>query len=1094
MPVTDSSSVQITINVVDANSGEVINRVTKSLNALGDAGAGGGRRMAVGLKEAGEAGTKAGQKIGEAMKEAGGHITTSLDSVRLLSQEFGLRMPRALESMAARIPAVTNAINGMLGALAGVAIAEILVRAGIEVYHLYEKWLDTNKAVDDYINKAAEASQQKLFDSSSFDSTIGYLRQANTQIDRLAAKKKEWGNASLLDKIFLPHSTAPRFTTNDDKALAQAMEVSDRESLMNLRQSHELMLKNIDAHEKLSKASANSSGAIAIERAAARQRDSENLSYVKAVEHANAEIYRRAHERDPKKYPGTYTPSPDAGRQEFSAAENNADVSSRAQSIELAFKEQVDLMHLKNQADQEGLQGEKLLQAQRVAAIEDLSARYKNQTEHNRQYAAEEAEINRRYDNEESTRLRQQTDELKRRIALESQRGLTGLSANDARAKAAKDQVDRDLASGKFYGNRDQQRDYASGLKRAIDAGNNSDTEKLQQQFNDRLAQMDASRSDRYASESQRITIAAQRSVQEITRAWREMYGQLGAMDQRRVQSYQALQDEIGKINADAAQQRMEARQRLEDQTQRAEEAAARYGQNPEQERTQAILDQYSDRYRQLEELRQHDAENADLYRRQEIAAEQEKNGRLIDLQRQMRDRLAGHLRGYFDHPMEALKRQGEEAASKIAAGFLLKLQPNGLGGYGDAGIGGRHGGIFGGLGALVHPNAARNSVTASSSVMSATTATIYVQNATLAGGGIGGGFSSGSGSGIGSTIASIGGGAGGFGGITSTGAAGAGGSSISSTLSSLPGMSKSVAELGKEMGIGKMPNVSQLGSKLGGGKLGSILGSSTTAGLAGGGLGLFSAYKSNGGFGGALGGAFSGAKIGMIVGGPAGAAIGAVAGGIMGAFGFGGRTKAEQYDKHQVQKRIKDDLQSYEAGAMDYQTAFDDMDALSREAKMTTRQWGSGGKGYYNDHIKGEITAAQTRLTNEQKAGRSEFGMTAAQFHNGGFISGFGSLATSNDEGWIHAQRGEMVMHQQAAATHSSALQAMLGGASHADMAAYYGATKRAAAPSGSSVNLVFNSHDAKGAYQLFMDNKHHVRAALNASYAENSGGADFA
>ena len=38
MGVTDTSGVKITINVVDGNSGEVISRVSKNLDAIGTAG------------------------------------------------------------------------------------------------------------------------------------------------------------------------------------------------------------------------------------------------------------------------------------------------------------------------------------------------------------------------------------------------------------------------------------------------------------------------------------------------------------------------------------------------------------------------------------------------------------------------------------------------------------------------------------------------------------------------------------------------------------------------------------------------------------------------------------------------------------------------------------------------------------------------------------------------------------------------------------------------------------------------------------------------------------------------------------------------
>src|SRR5260370_34471319 len=49
-----------------------------------------------------------------------GHVSTGLDSVRLLSQEFGLRLPRAIEAMLSRMPGVTSALSGVLGVMAGI--------------------------------------------------------------------------------------------------------------------------------------------------------------------------------------------------------------------------------------------------------------------------------------------------------------------------------------------------------------------------------------------------------------------------------------------------------------------------------------------------------------------------------------------------------------------------------------------------------------------------------------------------------------------------------------------------------------------------------------------------------------------------------------------------------------------------------------------------------------------------------------------------------------------------------------------------------------------------------------------------------------
>jgi hypothetical protein len=290
----------------------------------------------------------------------------------------------------------------------------------------------------------------------------------------------------------------------------------------------------------------------------------------------------------------------------------------------------------------------------------------------------------------------------------------------------------------------------------------------------------------------------------------------------------------------------------------------------------------------------------------------------------------------------------------------------------------------------------------------------------------------------------------------------------------------------------------------LGGGGFGA-----NAMGAAGGAMGLFSAYQSNGGIGGALSGAMSGMQLGMSVGGPIGAGIGLIGGAILGAIGFGGREKARVYDLKQVRPRIANDMDSYHTGSMDYLSAYSDMQALDFEARKTLDAMGGSGRGYYWDTINKEIKQAEGKLSAEHKAGRSQFTQTAAQYDQGGWTGGFGSMATGPDSGWIHAKSREFVVHEQPAAEHAGALEAIRAGASNRDMARYYGASPESIAsgyratmmgtgtrPQGGggdrTMNMNVHAIDAKGVAQFLDKYKHHIRAAVNSSYAENSGGSD--
>lgn len=350
--------------------------------------------------------------------------------------------------------------------------------------------------------------------------------------------------------------------------------------------------------------------------------------------------------------------------------------------------------------------------------------------------------------------------------------------------------------------------------------------------------------------------------------------------------------------------------------------------------------------------------------------------------------------------------------------------------------------------------------------------------------------------------------------GITGAGPSGipgiSGGAATAGTAASVDGGLNTAVSVTKDANsLGKMMGADNNLTTMAGSKMG--LSSSTMGqigGAVGGGLGVFGAFESNGGFGGALQGAMGGAELGNAVGGPIGAAIGAVAGGIVGLFGFGGASKAAHYDQYTVKPRVSADLLSFESGDAEYASVYDDLNKLELEAKQQTKQWGSGGTRYYNDTIKSEIATAEQRLEREYKAGRQNYGMSGAQFHGGGQVLGFGDLATGPNEGYINAQVGETVMHRSATSMHGDALGLMLAGANRQQMSNYYGAQQMAPSYRATMQNGAFNgggstisnSHqwnvnalDSKSVIDLLMNNKHGVRAAMNASYAENSGGSDF-
>lgn len=241
----------------------------------------------------------------------------------------------------------------------------------------------------------------------------------------------------------------------------------------------------------------------------------------------------------------------------------------------------------------------------------------------------------------------------------------------------------------------------------------------------------------------------------------------------------------------------------------------------------------------------------------------------------------------------------------------------------------------------------------------------------------------------------------------------------------------------------------------------------SNTLGAAGAGLGLFSAYK-QGGVGGMMSGAMSGAQLGMMVGGPIGAGIGAVAGLALGV--IGGAEQARLYDERQVRPRIGNDTTAYNNGSMDYSSAYSDLENLMTTAKSAMTKMGFAGKEYYENTVEGELKRAMSNLTREQRAGRSQYGVNAAQFAVGSdSIPHTGMAVLHEGERVFPSDQNERITR------------------------AIEGQTKMPAqSDSGWQGDLHVHAIDAKSSVQFLMDNKHTVRSAMNASYGENSGGAD--
>lgn len=209
-------------------------------------------------------------------------------------------------------------------------------------------------------------------------------------------------------------------------------------------------------------------------------------------------------------------------------------------------------------------------------------------------------------------------------------------------------------------------------------------------------------------------------------------------------------------------------------------------------------------------------------------------------------------------------------------------------------------------------------------------------------------------------------------------------------------------------------------------------------------GMGAFSAYQNSnplaGLMSGAMGGMEMGAAIGSVIPGlgtVVGGAIGAIAGGIggllAGVFGDKGRGQAQALDVNQIQPALAKDVQDYEAGRAGYNTEATQLNQMLISAQNATNSMGSGARAYFTSNIQPEINTVLSSFQKQEIGGRSAITLTGGQYHGGGMIGGFGDLATSDTEGFIHAMRDEFVVNPIAAAAHAPILQAMNSGTNFA-------------------------------------------------------------
>jgi hypothetical protein len=531
--------------------------------------------------------------------------------------------------------------------------------------------------------------------------------------------------------------------------------VAQQQSGINLNRADKINDENSPRQheERLSQIEANHAGdsalgqgaRIAAEQRAARDRATENRNYAQMQDARSKNSL-----------------GPDAGKAEQDIANQTADKRASAERTQLARKEREEIAHAQNEAVNSGLRGEDLYRSQRQQSIVAITRKFQ-QGELSKQAAtALTSAAGKKCDNETLKRLQNQREETQKLGMQGQMAGNTG--AGKIRGEADVQQFD--LAAKVMHGELDP--DEYWKRQALIEANATAEMGKDQQTFFERVKELSDSSADHQISGYGRIRSEANKEPSGLKKDFEEHTRGLDKTSGDYSQYSGAYQRGQGVIAGSAGAQVRVLAESNEDSTRKLEEESARKSMRPEQQKTQQINDEYSERLRSYQKKKDQELRSTELteqdklaiqdtYNRRVIAADQEKNAQLRQQAKETQDKLAGQLEGLFKNPQNYLKNFGTHAMAEAGAGVLVQMQqhmPGGKGGQGTtADKGGWRGAIFGGgltghgkhgaglPGALPGTTAAGAAQhLAGMSTLSISSATISISSATITGGGVGAG------------------------------------------------------------------------------------------------------------------------------------------------------------------------------------------------------------------------------------------------------------------------------------------------------------------------------------------------------------------
>jgi hypothetical protein len=209
-----------------------------------------------GLDSVGDAGSEAGDTIGQGMTTAKVNVREARGEVALLGEEFGIRLPRHVQTFVAQMPGVGEALQSAFAATAVIFLVEALIKGAekltefISVTFIYTQAMKDMDAQIAASNKThAEAVELLKQMKSAFDDSLLTPIQRTTKAHQELAEavKKEEEEIKLLTRTAQDGAVAVEGYW--DKAVNFALSAVDKVAGTNLAMERQLQ-QQIDANEK----------------------------------------------------------------------------------------------------------------------------------------------------------------------------------------------------------------------------------------------------------------------------------------------------------------------------------------------------------------------------------------------------------------------------------------------------------------------------------------------------------------------------------------------------------------------------------------------------------------------------------------------------------------------------------------------------------------------------------------------------------------------------------------------------------------------------------------------------------------------------